>query len=91
MKILEGLTSRIYEIAVNTLARWKPHWRFECDKRIHSAAFPLAENHNLNQLYRIFIMEDYFVFDSVERKDFFVWLIFQLRQRAGPGEQPLTP
>jgi len=85
------MASKLYKIAVTHLAQWKPAWKFECDKRLHAAAFPLAGNHNLNLLYQIFIMEDYFVFEPVERKDFFVWLIFQMRQRAGPSEPLLTP
>ncbi len=84
LKTLSGMAGELYRIAVTVLAEWKPCWKFEKDKRMNTASFPLAGRCCLNQLYQIFVMEDYFVFDSIQREDFFPWLIFQSRQRAGP-------
>ena len=85
LKILSDMAGDLHRIGASALAEWKPGWRFEKDKRMNAASFPLAGNVSLNQLYQIFVMEDYFVFNSVSREDFFPWLIFQSRQRSGPA------
>jgi hypothetical protein len=86
LKSFAGIARRLHNIASKFLAERKPAWSFEKDKRMHAATFPLSRNHYMNLLYQIFVMESYFVFDSVEREDFFVWLIFQFRRCAiSPG------
>ena len=78
------MAGELYGIAITFMAEFKPDWRIEKDKRMYAATFPLAREDNMNLMQRIFVMEEYFVLESVHRKDFFMWLIFQSRQRAGP-------
>lgn len=82
LNTLSVKSGELNNIARRKLAQHKPFWRFEKDSRFHGAAFPMAGNPDMNKLYQIFIMEDYFVFESVKREDFFVWLIFQFRLRT---------
>ncbi|MEA3507174.1 MAG: DUF6431 domain-containing protein [Elusimicrobiota bacterium] len=82
LKTLSQMAGKLHNIARRKLAQHKPFWRFEKDSRLSSAAFPMAGNPDMNELYQIFIMEDYFVFESVKRDNFFVWLIFQSRLRT---------
>lgn len=86
-----GLAKELNTIARKTLAQLKPNFKFEKDKRLLAFAFPLArvkaKNHNLNLLYQLFILREYFA-SLVEPKDFLVWLVFQKRLAAGKKPVP---
>jgi len=75
------MATGLYQITRKTLASVKPNWEFEKDKRLFSASFPAANNLNLNCLYKIFILQEYFVFELLNPEDFFVWLIFASRNQ----------
>jgi len=77
-----AMAKELHKIARETLAKLKPNFRFEKDKRLFSANFPLAQSklkgQNLNLLYQLFILREYFA-SLIEPKDFLVWLVFQKR------------
>jgi hypothetical protein len=82
-----SMAKELHEIAQKTLAELKPNWKFEKDKRLFRTNFPSAhsetKNQNLNLLYQIFILREYFP-SLVEPKDFLVWLIFVARLNPTP-------
>lgn len=77
-----ALAKELNTIARKTLAQLKPNFKFEKDQRLLVSTFPAArataKNHNLNLLYQIFILQEYFA-SLVEQKDFLTWLVFQMR------------
>ncbi|MBI5452288.1 hypothetical protein HY945_02410 [Candidatus Gottesmanbacteria bacterium] len=80
-----AMAPELFKTARKILAELKPNFRFEKDKRLSAAAFPSAhskiKNQNLNLLYQIFILREYFN-SLVEPKYFLVWLIFVNRQNG---------
>jgi len=79
IKVFSGMAEILYKTACKTLAAFKPDWKFEKDKRLFTACFPAAGNQKLKLLYRTFILQEYFSFESAGHEDFFAWLIFQHR------------
>lgn len=85
------LAKELNTITRKTLAQLKPNFKFEKDQRLLASTFPAArataKSHNLNLLYQIFILGEYFS-SLVEPKDFLTWLVFQ--KRLVRGEKPVT-
>ena len=85
------MAKELHSIARTALAKFKSSFKFEKDKRLFAADFPSAlsrlKNQNLNLLYQLFILREYFT-SLVEPKDFLVWLIFQKRLTAGEKSAP---
>ena len=85
IKTLSEMAERLYKTACKTLAAFRPDWKFEKDRRLFTACFPSASKQKLNLLYRTFILQEYFSFESAGHEDFFAWLIFQHRYTHRPG------
>jgi len=86
-----AMAKELCGIARETLAKFKPNFRFEKDKRLFSANFPSARSQNkqprLNLLYQLYVLREYFT-SLVEPKDFLVWLIFISRLKTGKKSSP---
>lgn len=67
---------------IHFLNEYRPNWSVEKDTRLADAAFPTAhtleKNDDLNSLYQVFILRDYF-HHIVEPRYYLCWLIFQTR------------
>lgn len=79
-----SMAPELFKTARKNLVKLKSNFKFEKDKRLSAADFPSAhskiKNHNLNFLYQVFILREYFSF-LVKPEDFLVWLVFQTRLR----------
>lgn len=84
-----SMATELFQTARKLLAELKPNWQPEKDKRLLSAKFPathsMPKNQNLNLLFQIFILREYFV-SLVEPKHFLVWLIFVGRAKPSPTQ-----
>jgi hypothetical protein len=91
VKTLSGLAGELYKIARQSLAAFKPSFRFEKDKRLLACNFPAAclasQNHNLQLFFQLYILREYFT-AIVAPEDFLVWLIFQKQTLANKSYPP---